>query len=242
MLSAANIQIDLAPIVRFFAAAKFRIVVRIHVPQKIPARTRPSGHGVVLHTISSGDVPIFLLCTCQRRVTCFRWQVCIDGRQGHLSLPQKLRNIVLIEDRERLPPVTLSAEYGVPQSEIDLSIAYSCFFEEIQCFRDGIFGVQSVSMIRCRSGALLFLNTLPRPCSSLQRSLEWINRIAFANFQSPLISCGDSHNGSCSISGQNIVGYPYRHVVTRQRMDRIAASIAAADFMVACTLPFAFGF
>ena len=44
MFRSPNVQVNLSPVIRSFAAAKLSIILRVHITEKIPAATGITGH------------------------------------------------------------------------------------------------------------------------------------------------------------------------------------------------------
>ena len=119
-----NVEVNLSPVVALGPVTQAAVVVRVHVPQEVPARSSPARHGIELHALTPGDIPMFS--PRQRRITVLCGQVSIHLGQKHLFVFNQLRHALIIEDGKWLAPVSLAAEYRVAQPVVHLWNGKSC--------------------------------------------------------------------------------------------------------------------
>ena len=115
MLGTTHIEVYLTPIFVGLMRNECLVVVRIHVAQIVGRRTGKSRHGVQLQRITVGGHPP--LGAAQGRLARLGGQefVHLGQLQRQLALVEGLRLVVLvIVDGERLAPIALTAEDGIP--------------------------------------------------------------------------------------------------------------------------------
>ncbi len=136
MLHAAVVPVDRPPVFHCFGADKLCIVVRVHIAQEVPRRTRPLRHGVRLALRGAAAARAFrvdpLGMARQRAFAALARLKIGDVRQAQrqLAFGQGLPAAGLaVYHRNRLAPVALTAEHPVAQLEIRLTVPLAVRFQ-----------------------------------------------------------------------------------------------------------------
>ena len=139
VFGAPNVQVHLPPIVHRVLTGELLIVLRVHVAQEVPGRTRRARHGIGFPRHAIRQI---------HPVRCPR-QRCLAARAGfkivHIGQFQRqvywrhrLSNAIgIVSHRERLAPVTLATEQGIAQFVVDLAFAQAHTLDAVQHFING---------------------------------------------------------------------------------------------------------
>ena len=146
MFHAAVVPVDLTPVFELVHVGQCLVVVGVDVPQEVPGRTGPLGHGVRLSAgraaaLRAGAVDE-LGDLRQGRFTVRAGLEVLDLRQlqgklvvGHVSHAA----LVAVDDRDGLAPVALAVEGPVFHLELDALLAEALLLEPGSHLLDGVF-------------------------------------------------------------------------------------------------------
>ena len=241
VLGSPDVQINLAPIIRLFSAAKSAVIVRVHVPQEVPTRPGPSRHRVVFHAISFKNIPVFLLRPRERWLSFFGRQVGIYFRKRHLLVLYEAWNFVFVTNWERLAPIPLATEDSIAQPVIDLLGSKTLGLQYCNCGRNAILTAQTVERFRvAKCGRFLGKNRLIRVFAFE----NWRNGQSkcFGEFPISLIASRHCHDGARSITGKNIIGDPNGQRLSRHWVDGERTGVASGYLLLSSALALPFGF
>ena len=210
MLRTAHIEIDLIPIVRNGSIAKGTIIIRIHETQEIPGGSRITGHGIslalrVAHLHPIGDVGQRTLCIRSRLITFYmrKFQRQFSGihRMGHAFFPK---------NRKRFTPITLATERRIADLVIDLSFSDTILLDPLYRRFDGIRHFHSIEEIgifqRKTFIRIRFRSIVTNTQYVCDGEFKMVGELMIA-----LVTARNTHDGTCSISGQHIFSHPDRN-------------------------------
>ena len=205
---AADVQVDLPPIVALAAVTERVFVVGVHVAQEVPAAAGPSGHGVGLHGVATEHGPIFTGRTGQRRLAVLGGEVGIHLGQGHRGVCDARGDPVFVSDGEGLAPVPLTAEDSVADAVVHLAGAAALGFHPIEGEGDGVTGAHAVPFARvAEDGALVrahgFLGV-----HILEDGRNGEVKV-FGEAPIALVAGGNRHDGTGSVPRENVIGNPH---------------------------------
>ena len=220
MLGTADIQVHILPVGIGLAAHEFLVVVRIHVAQVVGAGAREAGHRTGFQRITLvGPV----LGIGQRRFPALGLEIRDFGQlQRQVRLVHRGGDAVLIINRERLAPITLARENGIPQPEIGLATAQSLFFHIILGGFNGLLHIHAIQETGIAHLAFLGIKTLLADVAALDDGHD--GQVEFAGKGIVAAVVGrNRHNGSRTVAGQHIFGNPDRDILARERIHGIRA-------------------
>ena len=239
MLGAADVEIDVLPVVVGLAAHQCLIVVRVHIAQVVGARTGEARHSAQLQrehsfvvdcsTIDNGTgggVPGPLLGVAQWRLSVFRRLVLahLGQLQGQAFLGNHVGHSVLVVDGERLAPVALTREDGVAQAVVHLHVAQLLLRDVFFCFLNGFFHGQSVerelAVRAVHHDALLRVEALFRHVGALDERHDGQVEMLGEGIVARVVG-RNGHDGARSVACQHVFGNPDRNLLARQRVDGI---------------------
>src|SRR5262245_55452316 len=123
MFAAANVKINVVPVVYGFLGDKLCFVVRVFITQVIPAAAGPAGHGGGFKREGLNPLPLLqrrrgvgpVLGPRQWRFTRFGGKIFVHFRKNdrQIFFLYGFRNSVLIIDWNRFAPVALPPENGI---------------------------------------------------------------------------------------------------------------------------------
>ena len=120
VLRPADIQINRHPVFFLRAVTAAIIVIRVNIPQIIPAAPRPLRHSIGLAGRAVGQMHPFGRARQRRLARGGRFEIRQWRRQQRQSrFRQRLVPARLPNDGKRLPPITLPAEEPVAQFVVD---------------------------------------------------------------------------------------------------------------------------
>src|SRR5690606_12826417 len=149
VFASSYIQVNILPVFLSFFGNKAFMVFHIHISEKVPRTSRPSGHGVEFEGENivmvilprplqrRGDnsirfgIPIPIFSSSQWWFAFFGGKVFFNlGKsEGQAIFRDGIRKSVFIINRERFSPVPLPAEYSIAQSIIGFSFSKANFFK-----------------------------------------------------------------------------------------------------------------
>ena len=148
MLCTTHIEIHIAPVFINVLVNQGILVLRIHIAQIVGTGSSKTWHGVQLQGEDGLVVDelfryyCIVLCipspnlgASQWGFTSFRGFVLINLRQFQRKalLRNHIRHLVLVINRERLSPVTLTREDGITQTIVHLDTTQALFGNELLC-------------------------------------------------------------------------------------------------------------
>ena len=229
VFGAADIEVDIFPVGGGFIREIFRIVGRVHIPEVITARSCKSGHGVGFEAAAVGGHPVFS--PCQRRFAGFGRQVSIHfgQQQRELRFGQGVWHTVPVIHWERLAPVTLPAENGIAQAEIDRTRPYFHLFGFSNDFRDSLVHLHAADKSRVDHDTVVrVIGLFPRRRIGRLMS-RFIHHLDDREVEMPgkgkvtAVVGRNSHDGAGPVTRQYIIGNPHRDFCPRERIQRISA-------------------
>ena len=228
VFGAANIKVHVLPIVVGFATEIFLVVVRVFVAEIVTARTGKARHSVGLDGIAFFRDPI--LGAGQRRLARFGGLVFINGRQlqWQFRLVHSVWHPVLVVNRERLAPITLAAEDGIAKAVIGLARADAQFPQFLNHTLDGVLHGQAIKEARIDQFAVLGIKTfLPsggvgRLGAGFLHHLDDRQVEMTRKGEVAAVVGRHGHNGTRTVTHQNIVGNPNRQFGSRDGIDAVS--------------------
>ena len=224
VLRPADVQIYRHP-VRLLRPCKRRLrIMRVHVPQVIPAAPRPLRHRIRLPhpraTIRQGHIHP-LLGLRQRRLT-------RPGRLVILHVRQSQRQFALVKPNhlpirmhqgKRLPPVPLPTEQPVAQLVIDGPLAQPPRFQPLCNPQLELRGRQPSELPRVDRRPLARktpLHRLRRAHHLHNRQVELLGKLPV-----PIVMRRHGHDRPRPVADQNVIAYPDRNPLAVHRVNRI---------------------
>ena len=147
---------------------------------------------------------------------------------------------LLVVDRERFSPVTLTAEYGIAQSVVDLYSTQSVLCNVCLRCSYGILYGKSVEL-QLAVGELCNRRVCHDTLFCIEALLAYIasfDKRAYLNAKMlcegivTAVVCRNGHDSSCSVSRKYIVADPYRYLFSCDRVYRIRAGEDSGDVAV----------
>jgi len=239
-----HIEIDIAPILIGLTANQCAIIMGIHITQVVSRRTGKSWHGTQFQRIALFGLPIDSVSQWWFTV-CSRTEV-LDRRQlqRQFILRQRIGNVVLVIDREGLTPIALAAEDCITQAVIDLLLTESPFFDLGKHGYDRLFDIQTIEEFRVNQTTLFGIVGLFLEITALNYRNERQTEMTGKCVVTAIVS-RNGHNGTRTISGQNVITDIDRNLFPVEGVNGIGSGkLAANPFGVGHTFPFGtfFGF
>ena len=236
MLSTTNIEVDILPIVVGFATEVFLVVVRVFVAEIVTAGTSKARHGVGLDGIALLRDPV--RGAGQRRLTRLGGFVLADGRQLERKFRffHGVRHAVLVIDRERLTPITLTAEDGITETVVGLARADTQFLQFLNHALNGFLDRQAVKEARIDEFTVLGIKALlpsGRVSRLRARFFHHLNDRQVemtSEGEVAAIVCRHGHNGTCAVTHQYVVGNPDGQFGTSNGVDAVCTREGATHF------------
>ena len=170
---------------------------------------------------------------CCRTEVLDRWQL-----QRQFIFRQRIGHIIFIVDRERLTPVTLTAENCIAQTVIDLLLAESPFFDFVKHGYDRLFDIQSIEEFGVNQATLFGIVGLLLEIATLNYRNERQTKMTCKRVVTAVVR-RNGHDGTCTISGQNVITDIDRNLFTIEWVNRIATGkLTANPFGIGHTFPF----
>ena len=208
MLHTAVVPIHRHPVLKRLLAGKGLFVMRIYIPQEIPRRTCPLGHGIRLslsRSATAGTCGIDPFGhSCQRRLSVIGRLIGFHFRQGQRQfalIDGHIAALITFYDGNGFAPITLSGEHPVTQLEISLAGTDALLLQKRD---DPVLGIrhgQTVQKLRVhqRTGSNirkhLLLHRNRAPCHHLNDGQAELLR----ELPVSLIVGGHSHNSAGAI-------------------------------------------
>ena len=221
VLCTSYVKVHVAPVFIRFPAHQGIMIVRVHITEIIGAAACKAGHCAGLNRAAL----IFpALCPCKRRLSALRRQESADFRQFQRQFVERNRNnpAILVTNRERLSPISLTGEDGIAQTVIDFPPSQSVLLHIVNGSRDGLLHSESVQETGIAHYAVLGIETFTAHVATLDkgyyRQIESLGKgIVTA------VVCRNSHNCAGAVTREHIFGNPDRHLVPGERVDGIRA-------------------
>ena len=127
-----------------------------------------------------------------------------------------------MDERNRLTPISLTREYPVSELVVYSFVSAFVLFKVLETLFDGIFLIESVKPIRVD----VFSVFCPRFFLYIYLALQDFDdgKIELlCKFPVSFIVCRNSHNSSCTIGDEDIVGNPNRKFLSIYRVNGIRA-------------------
>ena len=222
VLGTSHVQVDLTPVVAFGPLTEGLFVVWVHVAQEIPTAASPTGHGVRLHRFAAEHGPIFSGSPRQRRFPVRSGQIRVHLGQGDGGVGDPLGQASFVAYRERLPPIALTAEDGVPDSVVDLASSDTGVLKPIERQGDGVASGLAIPIATSLQdgtlvGAHRFVGVVAfEDVGNVQ--VEVLRELPIA-----LVACGHRHDGARAVSCQHVIRNPDGNRLAGDRVRHVAA-------------------
>jgi len=215
MLHTAVVPVDRGPVFQRLPAGERLVIMRVHIPQEIPGRTRPLRHGIRFTfgraaALRAGGVhPVGHFG--QRRLAGLGRLVRIDLRQRQRQLVLRQRHpaaFLAVHQRDRLAPVALAGEDPVAELVVDLGLADALLLQPFGDGGDGVLDGEAVEEVGVYQDARLvlggeggLLHVLPAG-----HHLDDLTAKLLGELPVPVVVGGDGHDGPGAVGGQHVVG------------------------------------
>ena len=234
MLGASDIEVHVPPVFVLGAVHEGRVVVRVHIAQVVGAAAGKSGHRALLYgpalILPSGGTRQGRLSALGRQVLvhlgqgqrkfgkihgCSRSEGRLSalGRQVLVHLGQGQRKFgkihgcsrsVLIIYRERLPPVSLTGEYGIAEPVVDLPVADTHLLHLADSGGNGLLDRHPVEEAGVAHHAVLGVEALLRDIAAFDKGtygqVEMTGKCVV-----PAVMGRYRHDGACTVTGQDVL-------------------------------------
>ena len=227
MLRTAHVEIYAAPVFVGLPGHQALGVVRVHVTQVVGAGTGESGHGALFQRITLvGPV----LGAGQRRLAVLGGFVLVYLRQreGQVLEGNGRSHTVLVIDGERLSPVALAGEDGVADTVIHLPPAHPVFLHIVDGGGNGLAHGKAVEKAAVAHDALFGVHAFLAHIGPFDDGDNGEAEFLGKGIVSAVVG-GNGHDGARSVTGQHILGNPYRHLLPGHGVDAVSTRENARD-------------
>ena len=227
VLGAADIQVDVAPVLVSLAADQGAVVVRIHVAEVVGAGARKARHGALLERIA---VPGPVLGARERRFAVRRRLVGVDLRQAQRQRGerQRGRDAVLVANRERLAPVALARENGIAQAVVGLAAAEALRLDVVLGGLDGLLDGHAVQEAGVAHDAVLGIETLLRDVAALNERDDGEVKLFRESVVAAVVG-RHGHDGAGAVAREDVFGDPDGDLLPGHGVDAVGAGEHARD-------------
>ena len=203
MLGTSDIEVHVPPVFVLGAVHEGRVIVRVHIAQVVGAAAGKSGHRALLYRpaliLPSGG-------TREGRLSALGRQVLVHLGQGQRKFGKihGCSRSVLIIYRERLPPVSLTGEYGIAEPVVDLPVADTHLLHLADSGGNGLLDRHPVEEAGVAHHAVLGVKALLRDIAAFDkgtyRQIEMTGKCVV-----PAVMGRYRHDGACTITGQDVL-------------------------------------
>ena len=203
------------------------VVVRVHVAEVVGRRSGESGHGRKFVGPAFRRRP--LLDAGQRRFALLRGAEVGDGRQfeRQFVLGERVGDVVLVVDRERLAPIALAREDGVAQAVVDALAAQSAPLDFVEHETDRLFYILAVEEIRVDYFARFGVVRLLRNVAALDYRNDLQPEVAGEGVVARVVR-RNGHDGARAVACQHVVRNVDRNGFAGEGIDGVRACSHAA--------------
>ncbi len=220
VLHAAVVPVHRHPVVKRFLGGKGLVVVRIAIPEEIPAGTRPLGHGIGLplrggaaagagHVHPLGDGR-------QRALARVRGLILRHLRQQQGQVFFRKRHCAAgraVDDGDGLTPVALPGKHPVPQLIVHLALAQAFLLQVIGHHLLGLGHRQAVKEAGVDQRALVNVAKSFFCDVAACHHLHNGQMKGGGKVPVPLVMPRHGHDGAGAVGHQHIVRHPHRHLL-----------------------------
>src|SRR5687768_6993665 len=229
MFRAADVNVNLAPVIQRLTAREFLLVVRIGKAQEIPRCPCVGWHSVRIAALIRAYLnPVRKIR--KRTFTCSRRPevIGVGKLKRKILFIHRVGKVVLVNNREGLSPIALAAPARVPHFIVYLALSDPHFF---QFADDDLYGLAHRHAVE--KSAVLKNRVVCRVCvlSVIVRTNNVCNRQVemFCKLVVPLVAARNTHDGAGSISCQNVLTDPYRYLTSVKWIDSEGSCKCAGD-------------
>ena len=212
---AANIEVNIAPIVICQFANQCLCVVWVHIAEVVSRRTCKTWHSVQFQFISLFSFPF--RSTSKRWFACFCWEIFVNFWQleWQFAFVQHVRHTIFVIYREWLAPIALTAEYCITEAVVHFHLTESLFRDILFHLRDSLFHLQSIQESRVANHALFCIIALFAHICTFDKWYDRQIEVACKSIVATIV-CWHCHNCTCTITSQYVVRNPYWYFVASQ--------------------------